>query len=230
LIRTLGCCQGSVGRHSDTGSPRYAEEMDQTTLFAYVVALAVIIPTPGPSTLLAASHGMTYGWRGTLPTIAGDLSANTLQMVAASIGVGAIVTSSRSAFALVKWIGVAYLAYLGIRQFLSPASLASGQVASRSARSRFAQGFVNSAANPKAVIFFAALFPQFLNDQAPLVPQAGALMILFLVFDGASLSMWTVGGWRLARWLVRTGRTQLPNRIAGGSMLLGASWLALKRT
>ena len=100
---------------------------------------------------------------------------------------------------------------------------------SRSARSRFVQGFVNSAANPKAVIFFAALFPQFLNAQAPLLPQALTLMILFLAFDAASLSMWTIGGRRLAGWLVRKGRPKMPNRIAGGSMLIGAGWLALKR-
>lgn len=204
--------------------------MDQTTLLAYLLVLLVVVPTPGPSTLLAASHGMTYGWRGTLPTIAGDLSANTLQMVAASVGLGAIVASSRSAFALVKWIGVGYLAYLGIRQILSSVSLVAGPAAPRSGRSRFAQGFVNSAANPKAVIFFAALFPQFLNGQAPLIPQAATLMILYLVFDGASLSMWAVGGRRVAAWLVRSGRPRMPNRIAGGSMLIGAGWLALKRT
>ena len=92
--------------------------MDPTHLIAYVGAVLILTLSPGPSTMLGSAHGMRFGAKGTLPTIAGDLSANALQMLAAAVGLAAIITRSATAFTLIKWAGVAYLAWMGLSHLL----------------------------------------------------------------------------------------------------------------
>lgn len=184
--------------------------------------------TPGPSVLLGSAHGMRYGARGTLPTIAGDLSANVLQMLAATLGLGVIVTRSATAFSIVKWGGVAYLAWMGI-QHLRADRKGRGDDADGThlaPRLRYAQGFLTSASNPKAIVFFAALFPQFIDPAAAITPQFLVLGISFLVLDGSSVLLYAASAGRVATWLGE--RRVLQRRITASVLLCAAGLLALK--
>ena len=197
---------------------------------AYAGTVAVLTLTPGPSTMLGSAHGMTYGARGTLPTIAGDLSANVLQMAAAGAGLGAIVTRSESVFLVIKWLGVLYLAWLGIG-YLRRASAPLDEVAERPGRSRvarYAQGFVTSASNPKAVVFFAALFPQFIDYGASVPLQILVLGSAFLVIDGLSVLLYAATAGRLSTWLTERGRLRTQRRITGWVLIGAAGLLSLK--
>jgi homoserine/homoserine lactone efflux protein len=146
----------------------------------YVFTVLAFMSTPGPSHLLMLSNSLSNGFAKSTATAAGDLSANFLQMIAACLGLATILSSSQSIFTLLKWAGVLYLAYLGLRLiFSTQADVLSSKT--RSLPSLYWQGFITSAANPKAVIFFAALFPQFLSTERALFPQFLILSATYLL-------------------------------------------------
>lgn len=196
---------------------------------AYAATVIVLALTPGPSTMLGSAHGMRYGARGTVPTILGDLSANSLQMLAAALGLGAVVASSRSMFLALKWAGVAYLVWLALDHLRKARRAETLSAASSPGNHRrFLQGFITSASNPKAVVFFAALFPQFIDPNGSLVGQLLILGTTFLVIDGASVMLYAATGGRLSRWLAAKGRVGLQRRITGWFLLIAAGLLSLR--
>ncbi|KIC39908.1 lysine transporter LysE [Ruegeria sp. ANG-R] len=193
----------------------------------YVVTVLLLMSTPGPSQLLMLSNSATNGLRRGMFTAAGDLTANFLQMLAAGLGLAALIATSGAALAVLKWLGVAYLVFLGVKQILK-ARVAAAQNALRASRKvLWMQGFITSAANPKAVVFFAALFPLFIDGTLPFWPQFAILSVTYLTIDGLFLTAY--GG--SASWLAR--RLQGPaklwlDRIGGSFMILAAVLLGLK--
>ena len=153
---------------------------------AYLGVVMAYMITPGPSHILMLSNSLGNGFNRSLATAAGDLSANFLQMLAASLGLAAIVQSSQIVFFYIKWVGVLYLVYLGIK-LIRAGQFNFSEGSQRTRQSLYWQGFITSAANPKAVIFFAALFPQFINLSEPLWPQFFALSLTYLIIDGLFL-------------------------------------------
>ena len=131
------------------------------TWLLYIGTVLIFMSTPGPSHLLMLSVSMSNGFPRSLATAAGDLTANAIQMLLAGLGLAAIVTASRYGFAIVKWAGVSYLVWIGLRQILASLRKPSGSSTAPliSMRQLWLRGFVTSAANPKAMVFFAALFP-----------------------------------------------------------------------
>jgi len=207
--------------------------MESALVLAYITTVTILTLTPGPSVMLGTAHGMRYGAKGTVPTIAGDLSANTLQMVAAAFGLGAIITRSATAFTVIKWGGVAYLAWMGLNHLLHAKQGIESQRGDteRSPWSRYSQGFVTSASNPKAIVFFAALFPQFINPAttaAPIVIQFMVLGMLFLIIDGSSVFLYASTAGRLSHWLSQHGRIATQRRITGSVLIGAAALLSLK--
>lgn len=207
--------------------------MPVALLLAYLGTVVVLAMTPGPSTMLGSAHGMRYGARGTLPAIGGDLSANSLQMLAAALGLGAIITNSASAFTVVKWAGVGYLAWIGLNHLRHAGDRIDGQDAGavRNPWSRYAQGFVTSASGPKAIVFFAALFPQFIDPSATVLPVAVQFVILgvvFLIIDGLSVLLYAATAGRLSAWLAAKGRITTQRRFTGFVLLGAAGLLSLK--
>jgi homoserine/homoserine lactone efflux protein len=183
--------------------------------------------------MLGSAHGMRFGAKGTLPTIAGDLSANALQMLAAAVGLAAIITRSATAFTFIKWAGVAYLAWMGLSHLLQRnAGVADGDSATtQSPLSRYLQGFATSASNPKAIVFFAALFPQFIDPSgaaAPVAVQFLVLGVVFIVIDGSSVFLYAATARRLSTWLLKKGRVATQRRITGIALLGAAGLLSLK--
>jgi threonine/homoserine/homoserine lactone efflux protein len=183
--------------------------------------------------MLGSAHGMRFGAKGTLPTIAGDLSANTLQMLAAAVGLAAIITRSASAFMFIKWAGVAYLAWMGLSHLLqrNPGVTDSDPVTLQSPLSRYVQGFATSASNPKAIVFFAALFPQFIDPSTAAAPVAMQFLVLgavFILIDGSPVFLYAAMAGRLSSWLSRKGRIATQRRITGVALLGAAGLLSLK--
>ncbi|MEM8794289.1 MAG: LysE family transporter [Pseudomonadota bacterium] len=191
----------------------------------YVATVLAFMITPGPSQLLMLSNSMVHGFRPSLATAAGDLSANALQMLAAGLGLAAILVASQGALTVIKWAGVAYLIWMGIRMWRNAGRFKSGTHAGRAAAKRvlWLQGFMTSAANPKAVVFFAALFPQFIDPSAPLAPQLLILSLTYIAIDGTFLVSYGAGAGYIASRL--KGRaTAIVHRV-GASFLIGAALL-----
>lgn len=194
---------------------------------AYVVTVLVLMSTPGPSHLLMLSNSLRHGFRPSLATACGDLSANVLQMLAAGLGLVTALAASRDLFVAIKWAGVAYLVFLGLRLILSAGAGSPSASGSASPRRLYAQGFLTSAANPKAVVFFAALFPQFIDPAASLAPQLMVLGATYIAIDGMFLCAY--GG--LAHWIAArsTGMVRRwEGRISGALLIVAAVLLGLK--
>lgn len=202
--------------------------MQFDTWYLYLLTLLVFMAAPGPSHLLMLSTSMTHGFRPSLATAAGDLSANLLQITLAGMGLAAIVVSSATVFLWVKWGGVAYLVWLGLRQILRSFSSAgtAPEIEKQTAKSLWLRGFVSSAANPKAVVFFAALFPQFIDPYRDALLQVAVLGATYLVVDGLFLAAYGVAAERIGA-RVRQSRHWL-DRIAGGLLIAVAIALGLR--
>ncbi len=152
---------------------------------AYLATVFVFFARPpGPSQLLFMAHSMQRGVsKRSVPVMAGDLSANTIQILIAGFGLAAIATSSALFFTIVKWAGVAYLVWLGVKSILSARS-GTTDLTPPTPSALFRQGFITSSANPYAIVFFAALFPHFLTPQADLPLQIAILGLTYIVIDG----------------------------------------------
>ncbi|MCV6605916.1 MAG: LysE family translocator, partial [Porticoccaceae bacterium] len=139
----------------------------------YIATVLALMSTPGPSQLLMLSNSGVHGFRRSLATAVGDLTANICQMLAAGLGLAALIATSAAALTVIKWAGVVYLIWLGTRMILKAKAdtLGRPEAEKTSLRNLWVQGFITSAANPKAVVFFAALFPQFISAEVPFWPQ-----------------------------------------------------------
>jgi len=195
---------------------------------AYVGAVLVLMSTPGPSQLLMMSNSLGQGVRRAFATAAGDLSANVLQMSIAAFGLAGVVHASPGLFVAVQWAGVAYLVGLGVAQMLRRPRSLEPSARRRGLRSLYGQGFATSAANPKAIVFFAALFPQFVSPAAPAPPQFLVLGATYVVMDGLFLVAYGVLAEgirrRLGGWLERS-----MNRVSGALLILAGVLLGLRR-
>ena len=197
----------------------------------YLVTVGVFFATPpGTSQILFMSNSLRHGVRRSLPTAAGDLTANAAQMLAAGFGLTALIASSAGALTIIKWAGVAYLVVYGLRIFFAAPTSATGNGATpetqAAPRKLFFQGLFTSAANPEAVVFFAALFPQFIDPALAIWPQLLILGVTYLVIDGAILVLMGLGAARLLTGL--KGKDRLINRLAGAMMVTAAALLGSK--
>ncbi|QFT79924.1 Homoserine/homoserine lactone efflux protein [Roseovarius sp. THAF27] len=196
----------------------------------YLLTVLALMSTPGPSQLLMLSNSGVHGFQRSLATAAGDLSANALQMLAAGLGLAAIIAASATALSVIKWAGVVYLIWLGIRMIRRAKPDDTSQQARReksSLKALWIQGFITSAANPKAVVFFAALFPQFIAADAAFWSQFLILSATYIVMDGLFLSAYGLGSsWIVARF--KGDARVWVERIGGGFMIGAAVLLGLK--
>jgi len=186
----------------------------------YLGAVFAFMCTPGPSHILMLSNSLGNGFKKSTATAMGDLSANFLQMLAASAGLASILRASQEYFVVVKWAGVIYLAYLGIKLCCSRYSNIES-ASSRSTSSLYWQGFI------KAVIFFAALFPQFISASEPLVFQFAVLSATYLVIDGLFLCFYG----KFADFFANKSRSHIGkylNKISGTLFISAAILLGLK--
>lgn len=196
---------------------------------AYLATVAVFFATPpGTSQILMITNSARHGLRRSLATAAGDLSANALQMLAAGFGLAVLIASSGTLLQIIKWAGVAYLVYVALRTFFAAPDMPDASQATSAAplRRLYAQGFLTSAANPEAIFFFAALFPQFIDPALPIWPQLLILGATYIAFDLITLIIFGAAAQRIMGRLAHRGR--LLNRISGSMMLGAAALLGMK--
>lgn len=203
--------------------------MDLTLWISYVGTVLILTLTPGPSVLLATANSMKYGVKKTNGTILGDLSANLLQIILASAGLASIVISSGELFQLIKWFGAAYLIYIGIRKIITipEIELTKQNSENKSFINLYTEGFLMSAANPKAIVFFAVLFPLFINETLPFIPQVIILAITFLILDGISLFIYSHFATKLKGYLENKKKVHLQNKIVGSLLVLSGLMLSM---
>ena len=202
--------------------------MSLSTWLIYVAAVLVLTVTPGPSVLMAVSTSVNRGLREAILAALGSTTAIVGIMALSAFGLGAVLAASETLFSLLKWAGAAYLAYLGISSLLSSQTALqfSPQEQAATQPRSFVRGLLVGASNPKALVFFTALFPQFIDPSQPQGLQFLVLGATFVAFELFWLCMYALLGARAKRWLQEPGRALLFNRATGGVFLLAAGVLA----
>jgi homoserine/homoserine lactone efflux protein len=196
----------------------------------FVVTEAVMCLTPGPAVLFVVSCGLTQGGRAALWANAGILSGNTLYFVISAFGLGAVLLGSYEVFTIIKYVGAAYLVWLGIRTIRGAGLALRTNPEVRAAEHRWrmlARGFVLQAANPKALLFFVALLPQFIDPHRAIAPQVVILAVTSAVIEFVILAGYGYFAGR-ASVLARQSRfVTATNRASGGLLITTGTLLAL---
>jgi len=204
--------------------------MSFQTWAAFALLFLVLSYTPGPNMLLAASHGMLFGPKRTMATAIGLIAGLWVWIGVSAAGVGAVLAASPQAFEAVRWAGSAYMAWLGYRALRAPAmeleGSEDGEPQGSSISQRLFQGLAVSLSNPKAIVVFTAVLPQFVDQARPLLPQVGDEIATITVLEFSMIMTSASLAGRLVPWLRRSGRTIWINRISGSVLIIAATLLA----
>ena len=193
----------------------------------FVSTTLLISATPGSNMLLAFQFGLNYGFRKTLWTLAGLSFGLLLLLLVSLAGIGLLSRQAPVLFEVMKGLGALYLAYLGVqtwRKAAEPLARVGMRVDPAPAK-LFQSGMAVSLSNPKAILFFAAFFPKFLNTQAPMMVQYLILTASFFVIETCWQLIYTVSGKTLAAWLQQGSRLMWLNRLCGAIFVLIAAGL-----
>ncbi|MET3710578.1 threonine/homoserine/homoserine lactone efflux protein [Sphingomonas trueperi] len=193
--------------------------MAMKTWWLYVTAVFFVSMTPGPNMLHVMVQSIREGAARVLPTTAGLMSANMFCLIASAAGLGALLKASPGLYDVLRYAGVAYLLWLGIKAWRAPVEEAHADAAvpvRQSVRARYLTGLGTGLSNPKLIVFAAALFPQFLDVGRPFLPQLAILIATFAVIEAFWFSVYALGGRSLAAWLAPARRQRMFNRVTGG--------------
>lgn len=205
--------------------------MNLTLLSLFIPTFIVVSATPGMCMTLAMTLGMTIGVRRTLWMMLGELGGVACVAIASVIGVAAIMLRYPNLFTVLKYMGGAYLCWLGIQLWRSYGKMAVHQVAASDGlvanrRELALQGFVTAVANPKGWAFFVSLLPPFIDARLPVVPQLVVLVAVVLIIEFCFLLFYAQGGKTLRTLLQGKGNVQRLNRVSGTMMFGVGIWLA----
>ena len=196
--------------------------------FAFVAATVVLILVPGPNVALIAANSLEHGVRYGLVTVAGTSATQAVQLMFVVFGFATVMAAMGAAFDWIRWIGVAYLVFLGIQTLRTPADALDKPAPPRkSVRLMFGEAVLVSATNPKVLLFYGAFFPQFVDAGRPIVMQLTLLAATFWVIAVLLDSGWALAAGRLRPLLVGVGHWR--HRVTGGMLLTAAVALAAVR-
>ena len=206
--------------------------MDLSVWITYLVATVILSVSPGPGVFSSLAAGLNHGFRRGLWNAVGMQVANFTLMAFVSVGLGALLLASEALFEAVKWGGVAYLVYLGIATWRSPphrfdarADLPRG----RDSREVFRKGFLVNITNPKGIIFYAAVLPQFIDVARPQFLQYAILGVTTLVVDLVVMAGYIGLAARVLAVLKDASHLRWVNRILGGAFVAAGLALAAFR-
>jgi threonine/homoserine/homoserine lactone efflux protein len=195
-------------------------------LLTFVITSLVLIVIPGPSVLFTIGRALTIGRRGALRSVAGNAAGAYLQVVAVALGVGALVERSSEIYTAVKFVGAAYLVFLGVQAFRHRGALseavAGGAPVPVSTRRQFLDGLLVGLANPKTIVFFTVALPQFADRSSGHVPLQ--LLVLGAFFPLIALvcdSVWAVVAGGARTWFASSPRRLSAIGGAGGVAIVG---------
>jgi threonine/homoserine/homoserine lactone efflux protein len=205
--------------------------MTLTNYLLYLAAVALLVLSPGPTMLTCITTAVNHGPRKAMASASGSVSAVLGVMLLSALGLGALLAASEVAFTVAKVAGAAYLVWLGIKTFRNHAAAVQvkPEETDLARRSFFIRGFLVGASNPKALLFFAAFFPQFLNPAAAFAPQFAILALTFVAFELSVLTLCSLGVSRIAPLLRSSHAVRWVNRVSGGLFTLMGGLLLLTR-
>ncbi|MES2940055.1 MAG: LysE family translocator [Pseudomonadota bacterium] len=207
--------------------------MNTTTLLLFSLVAFVAIATPGPTVLLALSNGSRYGLRRSVPGMFGAVASDFVLVGAVALGLGALLAASEFWFSVLKYVGAAYLAWLGLRMLRSKGGFelpgGAGATPPADGQAIFMKSLLVAVTNPKGYLFCSALLPQFIDPAAPQLAQYVSIGLVFGLLDFVVMFSYAFAGARAARLLKGTV-TRWVDRACGGVLLaLAGSLLVWRR-
>lgn len=205
-----------------------------STWWLFILMTFVVSATPGPNMLLVMSTSARLGLRAAVATMAGCMTALLIMMSISAAGLGALLQAFPTVFDALRLAGAAYLAYLGIKSWRAPvadqvADSLPAAAAPVKTSMHFQQGFLVAASNPKALLFAAAFFPQFINPGQPQLLQFAILLVTFAVIEISWYFVYAMSGKRLSVFMQRASVMRAFNRITGGVFVGFAAVMATAR-
>jgi len=197
---------------------------------AFVAASAILLAIPGPTILLVISYALSHGRKSATATVAGVALGDFTAMTASMLGLGALLAASAALFTVLKWVGAAYLIYLGIKLWRAPVADPGETKDTEPARERplriFLHTYVVTVLNPKSIVFFVAFLPQFLDLTRPIATQMVIFETTFLVLATLNAAAYGLMA-SMARQTIRKPAVQRAVNRTGGSLMIGAGLLAV---
>lgn len=204
--------------------------MDFSLLYFFIPVFFVVSITPGLCMTLALTMGMSIGLGNTMKMMVGELSGVLLVATVVVVGSGGLMAANPMLLVVFKYVGGAYLLFVGLQMMRSRGAMAVKPDGSVSFDLDFfslaGQGFITAVANPKGWAFFLAMAPGFINYDVDLGPQMTALVSIILIIEFTSLMLYAAGGQVLGKLLLNNDNVLLLNRVAGALMMCVGIWLA----
>lgn len=200
--------------------------MSLTLWLGFLLAAIMIAVTPGPGAVLSMSTSMRHGYWSALVAIIGLQVAILVHLVIVAVGFGALIAASEAAFSIVKFIGAAYLIWLGVQKWCSPPVPVDAERVTVRRRGLFLQGLLVNLTNPKAIIFIGALVPQFIDLGRSQVEQYLLIAATLCLTDIVVMSAYALAAGRLGRWLSDPRAIRLQNKAFGGLFVSAGTLLA----
>ena len=198
--------------------------MSLSLWLGFLVAAILIAVSPGPGAAASMSAGLRYGYGSALRLIAGLQSALAIQLAIVAAGLGALLETSALAFDIVKFCGAAYLIWLGVQKWRALPQALDDAAPRLAQRGLFVEGLLVNLTNPKAIVFMAALTPQFVDPARPQAIQFAIIALTMCSVDTLVMSCYALLAARLGRWLHAPGALRAQNRLFGG-IFVGAGVL-----
>lgn len=197
---------------------------------AFAAASAIMLAIPGPTILLVISYALGHGRKVATATVAGVALGDFTAMTASMLGLGALLATSSEIFTVLKWIGAAYLFYLGIKLWRAPVNTGAVEADESDTHKEhpmriFLHTYVVTALNPKSIIFFVAFLPQFLDASKPLALQMVIMEVTFITLATVNAAAYGLMA-SMARSTIRKPSVQQIVNRTGGSLLIGAGLFA----
>ena len=203
--------------------------MSFATWIAFVIAGTLIAVSPGSGAILSMSHGLAYGVKKASATVLGLQLGLILVLVIAGAGVGSLLLASALAFTVVKVVGALYLIWLGISQWRARAEAGGVPTAGLAAHPTFGRrvltGFLTNATNPKGIIFMVAVLPQFIAQDAPVLPQLAILGATMVTIDTTVMHGYALLASSMQRWFRDPRAVRMQNRFFGAVLVVVGSLL-----
>ncbi len=209
--------------------------MNSQFLLLYCTTLFLASIIPGPSMLLALNHGMRFGAKRTVATASGNVTASLLQASISLTGLGALLAASETLFLTIKWIGAAYLIIIGIQAYRSTNIIVeterntSKEPQVKPLHKMFLEAFCVAMGNPKAILFFSALFPQFINMETIKAAELIGAMAMLALIAFLCFMIYAVGGEKVIALFKKSRLGRVINKVVGTAFIGSGIGILIKK-
>jgi len=203
--------------------------MDINILSLFLITTFVVVLSPGPAAISVSATAASNGFKQAMLVVAGIAIANTVYFVLSATGISALLLASNTVFTIIKWVGVAYLLYLAYQAIFTQSggfTITPGSQTHNLAHRVFLRGFILEMANPKALLYFAALLPQFIDPTYPVIFQFIVFGAITLTIDFSVYAVYALLGVFSAKASLRPSIVQAINKTAGGMLIFAGIKMA----